>query len=260
MSHVTESLLAGNTAVTLVGHTWAMKPLRALSAGLSELGRIALAGLLVTAVALQAKASSGTEGASFLDIPVGAGPASLGSAYTALAKDAYAPTWNPGGLGFVDGIGFAAQHLSYLESIHYEYLSGVLPLPQSRDSSNHRSLGFSAQYLASGDIAGTDENGNSIGDFSSNYGAYNLSYGQTVNEKLAFGVTGKWIHENLAGFAASAWGAEKAKKMDFTKEDAADDLLLNEMIWRSVHGPNSAMPAPRRAAFVFTKAGKDDDD
>jgi len=57
-----------------------------------------------------------------------------------------------------------------------------------------------------------------------------------------------------------AWGAEKSRKMDFTKEDAADDLLLNEIIWRSVRGPNSKMPAPVRAAFVFTKPGGDDDD
>jgi hypothetical protein len=57
-----------------------------------------------------------------------------------------------------------------------------------------------------------------------------------------------------------AWGAEKSRKMDFTKEDAADDLLLNEIIWRSVRGPQSKMPAPVRAAFVFTKAGGDDDD
>ena len=33
-------------------------------------------------------ASTGTEGASFLDIPVGAGPAALGSAYTPLATNA----------------------------------------------------------------------------------------------------------------------------------------------------------------------------
>ena len=57
-----------------------------------------------------------------------------------------------------------------------------------------------------------------------------------------------------------AWGAEKSRKLDFTKEDAADDLVLNEIIWRSVRGPQSKMPAPVRAAFVFTKPGKDDDD
>jgi hypothetical protein len=39
-----------------------------------------------------------------------------------------------------------------------------------------------------------------------------------------------------------------------------DDLLLNEMVWRSVRGANSVMPAPRHAAFVFAHAKKDDDD
>jgi hypothetical protein len=58
---------------------------------------------------------------------------------------------------------------------------------------------------------------------------------------------------------ALAWGTELSRQMDFTQEDAADDLLLNEVIWRSVRGPDSPMPAPRRAAFVFTRGGEDDD-
>src|ERR1700761_5544850 len=81
-----------------------------------------------------AHASVGTEGAAFLEIPVGAGPAAMGSAYSALATDAYAPTWNPAGLGMVDATGVAAQHLSYLDSMNYEYLSVVQPLPESRDN------------------------------------------------------------------------------------------------------------------------------
>ena len=48
--------------------------------------------------------------------------------------------------------------------------------------------------------------------------------------------------------------------MNFAKEDAADDLLLNEIIWRNVRGPNSPMPAPTRAAFVFSHPKGDDDD
>ncbi|RFC41718.1 MAG: DNA-binding beta-propeller fold protein YncE/DNA-binding beta-propeller fold protein YncE, partial [Verrucomicrobia bacterium] len=48
-----------------------------------------------------------------------------------------------------------------------------------------------------------------------------------------------------------AWGAGKSRKLDFSKEDAADDLVLNEIIWRSVRGAASKMPAPVRAAFVF---------
>jgi DNA-binding beta-propeller fold protein YncE len=51
----------------------------------------------------------------------------------------------------------------------------------------------------------------------------------------------------------TAWGAALSEKMDFSREDAADDWLLNEVIWRSVRGPDSPMPPPVRAAFVFPK-------
>jgi YVTN family beta-propeller protein len=55
-------------------------------------------------------------------------------------------------------------------------------------------------------------------------------------------------------------GARRSAKMDFSKEDAADDLALNEVIWQSVKGENSIMPPPRRAAFVFNHPKGDDDD
>src|ERR1700731_2713175 len=100
--------------------------------------------------------SSGTEAASFLDIPVGAGPAALGSAYTALATDAYAPVWNPAGLGMLRDNELAGQHLSYLESMHYEYLSFVHPFGTNRESGTRRGIGFSVQYLGSGNITKTD--------------------------------------------------------------------------------------------------------
>jgi DNA-binding beta-propeller fold protein YncE len=60
---------------------------------------------------------------------------------------------------------------------------------------------------------------------------------------------------------AAAWGAKISEKFNLAREDQADDLLLNEVIWRSVKGPNSPMPAPVRAAFVMpTRAGDADGD
>jgi len=60
--------------------------------------------------------------------------------------------------------------------------------------------------------------------------------------------------------AANAWGAELSEKFDLSREDAADDLQLNEVIWRSVRGPDSRMPPPVRASFVFARPKIDDDD
>ena len=56
---------------------------------------------------------------------------------------------------------------------------------------------------------------------------------------------------------AAAWGGEI--RMNFTKEDAVDDLLLNEVIWRSVRGAAAPMPAPVRAAFVRAGSKEDSD-
>jgi YVTN family beta-propeller protein len=58
----------------------------------------------------------------------------------------------------------------------------------------------------------------------------------------------------------TAWGAEASEKLDLSREDAADDIVFNEIIWKSVKGADSPMPAPVRAAFVIPRAGGQDDD
>ncbi len=57
-----------------------------------------------------------------------------------------------------------------------------------------------------------------------------------------------------------AYGAKLSATFDFSKEDAADDLLLNEVIWRSVRGADSPMPAPVRAGFVFGNPLEDEEE
>ncbi len=48
---------------------------------------------------------------------------------------------------------------------------------------------------------------------------------------------------------AGVFGAAQSEKFDLAKEDQADDLLFNEVIWKSVKGATSRMPAPVRAGF-----------
>ena len=79
---------------------------------------------------------------------------------------------------------------------------------------------------------------------------------------------------NLASFKARAPGVSLTVKntanntsslrsgsWDFSREDRAPDLDLNEVVWKSVRGESSIMPAPRRSAFVKLemKSEKDDD-
>ena len=61
----------------------------------------------------------------------------------------------------------------------------------------------------------------------------------------------------------TAWNrsAERSAKFDLAHEDEVPDLELNEVVWKSVRGEQSAMPAPRRGAFLqLTPRRKDDDD
>jgi DNA-binding beta-propeller fold protein YncE len=58
--------------------------------------------------------------------------------------------------------------------------------------------------------------------------------------------------KNVAG----AYGSDF--KFNFAKEDACDDILLNDVIWKSVRGRDSIMPAPVHAAFVYTRVVDDD--
>jgi hypothetical protein len=156
-------------------------------------------------------ASSGTEGAAFLDIPVGAGPAAMGAAYTALANDAYAATYNPAGLGFLNSTQFSGQHLSYIDTLHYEYLSFAVPMyhPSSNQAEwPTSSLGGSVQYLGTGDVPGMDQNGLPTGSISGYYASYNLSYGHSFGDKLSLGLTGKMISAKLDSVSANAYAAD----------------------------------------------------
>ena len=50
---------------------------------------------------------------------------------------------------------------------------------------------------------------------------------------------------------ASAYGAAESGQMDFSEADEINEQLLNEILWKSVKGANSDLPAPKRAAFVM---------
>ena len=60
---------------------------------------------------------------------------------------------------------------------------------------------------------------------------------------------------------ASNNSSKRSEAFNFAKEDAVPDLDLNEVVWKSVKGELSVMPAPRRSAFVkMEEKRKDDDD
>lgn len=172
--------------------------------------RRGLAGLFIILAAADISwASAGTEGASFLDIPVGGAPAALGSAYTAQAADVYAPVWNPAGLAFLDSIEFTGSHVSYIDPVHYEHASFVVPLQKDHETGMGRAgVGGSIEYLGTGNIDARDANGNPAGSFDSSFAAYSAAYGQRILDNLSYGGSVKLITEKIADASASSYAAD----------------------------------------------------
>jgi YVTN family beta-propeller protein len=56
-----------------------------------------------------------------------------------------------------------------------------------------------------------------------------------------------------------AFGQVRSEEFDFSRQDAVPDLELSEIVWRSVRGSGSPMPAPVRSAFVRVHGDEDGD-
>jgi len=54
--------------------------------------------------------------------------------------------------------------------------------------------------------------------------------------------------------------SKRSQSFNLAKEDAVPDRIMNEVIWKSVKGENSVMPAPKRSAFVILEKKKEKDD
>ncbi|MDN3583689.1 bifunctional YncE family protein/alkaline phosphatase family protein [Mucilaginibacter flavus] len=54
--------------------------------------------------------------------------------------------------------------------------------------------------------------------------------------------------------------SRRSEMFNLAKEDAAPDIDLNEVVWKSVKGEKAIMPAPKRSAFVLLEPKKEEDD
>jgi outer membrane protein OmpA-like peptidoglycan-associated protein len=162
----------------------------ALSAALLSFLVGVLAGL---GSAVTLRADSGTTGADFLKIGIGARPAAMGSAYLALADDADAPQWNPAGLASLDMPELSLMHLAYFGDVNYEYLGAAMPW-------RGQGVGFGVSWLNVAPF-------NSTGDPSATLGSaadYSVSAAYAVNlgPQLQVGATARLLISQLATYSS----------------------------------------------------------
>ncbi len=167
-------------------------------------GLILMATLLPAA--LQAQFATGTEGfnnnvtraAHFLKVPVGARATAMGESYAAVANDASALFWNPGGIGRLQDFEVHLSHVNYLLDLNFNYAGMVVPTAAGN-------LGFSAAVLNMGDERVTtlrDPDGESGVSWSASSYALGLTFSRALTDRFSVGLTGKYIQESLFNSSA----------------------------------------------------------
>ncbi|MBI4056924.1 MAG: PorV/PorQ family protein [Elusimicrobia bacterium] len=158
------------------------------------------------AYALGSRNDVGTSGAQFLKLGVGARPAGMGEAYSAVADDIFTTYYNPAGLAEFTRPQVGGMHNQYFQSIRHEFASFAVPLREGQRGT----LAVSIYNLGISDIErrGTTETDTPSETFDSSDLAYALSYGLKLNDRLSLGTTLKYIDQTLDGVHATALGAD----------------------------------------------------
>ena len=148
----------------------------------------------------------GEAGAVFLLIAPGAGAVGTGEAQVAKADDVYASYYNPAGLAYLDGSELGVMHVNWLpnlaDDIYYDFLA------YRRKIGNIGTVASNLIYLNLGEQIRTDEEGNSLGTFSSNMWSLSASFGSQITKRSSMGLGFKVIQQNLAPEGAGSEGTK----------------------------------------------------
>ena len=168
--------------------------------------KILLAFLLLLAFDAFAQGKrTGTGGAAYLLIPVGARGIAMGEANIATSHGVEALFWNPAGVAKMDGSADVLfSHMSYIADIGVEY--GAV-------AANFEGFGIvslSLKSLSIGDISVTTvENPDGTGEkFTPTSIVAGLSYSRQLTESIAIGLTGNFISERIADVSASGFSVD----------------------------------------------------
>ena len=151
----------------------------------------------------------------FLAIEPGSRANGMGNAYVGVVDDAYAGWWNPAATAFNRKTQFAGMHTNWLEGsgvndMFYEYFGWN---QYFEDIGN---LGVNVVWMDFGTQEQTDENGNSLGSFSSNEFAANAIYGsELLANRISMGLGFKFLYSNLGPGTGQTEAETKGKTLSY---------------------------------------------
>jgi hypothetical protein len=150
----------------------------------------------------------GEAGVPSLIITPGARANGMGAAFVAVADDATALWWNPGGLAFVNNRSITLMHSQLVpdlaSDVYYEFLGYTNPIK------NFGTFGASIIYLTYGESYKTDEVGNVLEPFTSWEASGAISFAIPIRKNLGVGLSMKFIHADYAPAWATLEGQRGA--------------------------------------------------
>lgn len=166
-----------------------------------------LSGLLILALIVPVTVSGiervGTTSFQFLKLPVGVRGIGMGNAFVAGSADAAAVYWNPAGLGWADQYEVLLAHINLPADMNYDNVAFALPL-----SAAVGTFGINIGVLSMDDMMiRTAERPEGTGQlFTASDIMVGLSYSRMITDIFTFGVTAKYIREELAEFVSQSVG------------------------------------------------------
>ncbi len=135
----------------------------------------------------------GTAAATFLRIPVGVRGVAMGSAFVAIADDASAMFWNPGGLARIDKISLYVDHANWLPGLDFNYFGFALPL------GNAGTVGVNVTALTTQEMLVTtiDQPMGTGETFDASSVAVGFAYARNLTDRFSIGANFKLIQETI---------------------------------------------------------------
>lgn len=157
----------------------------------------------VPAARAQVISKTGTTSAQFLNIPVGARPAALGSAITATLSDATAMYWNPGALALVENNQVMVENAEWFADMRHNFVGLAMPV-------GNGVVGVHVLSLTMDDMEETTfQQQEGTGRM---FGAYNyavgVSYARFLMRNFSIGGTFKYVHEAIWNTSAGGFAMD----------------------------------------------------
>ena len=142
----------------------------------------------------------GTSAVSFLGIAVGPRAVGLGGAFVAVANDASALYWNPGGITRSGKSEFIFSHTNWLVDSKFDWAGVVINISEAD------AVGVSFTQLTYGeeDVTTTEAPMGTGETWSASDVAIGLTYARNLTDRFSIGGTAKFIQERISNETASS--------------------------------------------------------